>query len=376
MLSTSGSPYSWFIKYRLYHLPFWFAYHYVWFVIISGNLNIIDLLRSAYGPKFLFYVIFQALGVYFNLYFLIPRYLESGKYVRFIVYFIATIAVTTAFIASGYYVSAWISPLSFEELYQIPPSRFFHFYKNLSLQSTLASMTLGMSVKLAKNWVAARRKQQLMEKEHLETELKFLKSQFNPHFLFNTINSIFVLIHKNPAMASESLAKFSDLLRYQLYECNEQQIPLSQELSYIENFIELEKLRQDHHQLDLSVEIDHASAGGLYIAPFVLMPFLENAFKHVSRGKGRKNWISIKLKTNENALLLDIANSVQDTSESVSIIKQGGIGLKNIQRRLDLIYPDRHRLEISESKDHFHIQLRMTLENMLSVPATKIAAAS
>ena len=376
MLSTSGSSYSWFIKYKLYHLPLWFGYHYVWFVIISGNFNILDLLGSAYAAKFLFYVIFQALGVYFNLYFLIPRYLETGRYVIYVFYLVATIAITTAFIVTGYYVTAWLSPLSFEQLYNVPPSRFFHFYNNLSLQSTLASMTLGMSVKLAKNWVAARRKQQLMEKEHLENELKFLKSQFNPHFLFNTINSIFVLIHKNPAMASESLAKFSDLLRYQLYECNEHQIALSQELSYIENFIELEKLRQDHHQLDLLVEMDDVNPGGLYIAPFVLMPFLENAFKHVSRGRSRKNWISIKLKTHENSLLLDVSNSVQDTSESASVVKQGGIGLKNIKRRLDLIYPDRHHLDISESKDHFHIQLRMTLENMLSVPLSKVAAAS
>src|SRR5205814_2985676 len=135
-----------------------------------------------------------------------------------------------------------------------------------------ASITLGMSVKLAKNWIQTKRREQLLEKEKLETELKFLKSQLNPHFLFNSINSIFVLIHKNPDMASESLAKFSDLLRYQLYECNEQQIPFEQELSYLENYIELQELREDHDRICLEIAIAPYATGNYRIAPFVLIP--------------------------------------------------------------------------------------------------------
>ncbi len=115
-------------------------------------------------------------------------------------------------------------------------------------------MTLAMSVKLTKNWIQARQKHQVLEKEKLETELKFLRSQFNPHFLFNTINSIFVLINKDQEQARESLAKFSDLLRYQLYECNEYEDPIAQEIRYLLNFVELEKLRQDSTNLDLTVD--------------------------------------------------------------------------------------------------------------------------
>ncbi len=159
-----------------------------------------------------------------------------------------TIVVTTASIVSGYYVGALWSDQTFQELYQIAPDHYFHLFTANALPSTVASMTLAMSIKLTKNWVQTRRQQQLLEKrqqvlekENLETELKFLKSQFNPHFLFNTINSIFVLIHKNPDVASESLAKFSDLLRYQLYECNEPQIPLERELEYFEELLETRK---------------------------------------------------------------------------------------------------------------------------------------
>ena len=145
---------------------------------------------------------------------------------------------------------------------------------------------------MAKNWLDAQKRQQLLEKEKLETELKFLKSQFNPHFLFNTINSIFVLINKNPEMASESLVKFSSLMRYQLYECNSNQIPLRNELAYIESFIELESLRQNDN-FDLEIKIPKITAETPTVAPFILIPFIENAFKHISEDKELRKWLNL-----------------------------------------------------------------------------------
>jgi LytS/YehU family sensor histidine kinase len=235
-------------------------------------------------------------------------------------------------------------------------------------------MTLAMSVKLTKNWVQTKRKEQILEKEKLETELKFLKSQFNPHFLFNTINSIFVLIHKNPEMASESLAKFSDLLRYQLYECNESQIPLDQELTYLENFIELEKLRQDKNlRTDLSFTSAHQPSN-LMIAPFVLMPFIENAFKHVSQWKEGANWITMRLHTDRQRLHFTISNSIALHTASREPINYGGIGLKNVQRRLDLLYPEKHLLETRHDHQEFCVSLSLelkyaTVNDMVEVPA-------
>ena len=230
-------------------------------------------------------MVFQAIGVYFNLYFLIPRFLEKGRYVPYVSLLLLTIISTAAFIVSGYYLGALLSEKTFQELYNMDPANYFYLFESGALPSTAASMTLAMSIKLTKNWIQTRRREQLLQKEKLETELKFLRAQFNPHFLFNTINSIFVLIHKNPTMASEALAKFSDLLRYQLYECNEHEIPLPQEIRYLENFIELQKLRQDNSNLELSVQLDQQHTLDLSIAPFVLIPFVENAFKHVSQQK-------------------------------------------------------------------------------------------
>jgi sensor histidine kinase YesM len=229
----------------------------MWWVVLVGNPITVatSIFTTAYAIKYSFYVIFQAIGVYFNLYYLIPKFLEKGKYVQYISLVITTIIGTAILIVPGYYVSAWLSDKSFFELYQRDPSNYLYFFKINTLPSSAASMTLGMSVKLAKNWIQTKRREQELEKEKLETELKFLKYQFNPHFLFNSINSIFFLIHKNPDMASASLAKFSDLLRYQLYECNDLQIHLRKEVDYLENFIDLEKLRQNNN-IEVSVQID------------------------------------------------------------------------------------------------------------------------
>jgi LytS/YehU family sensor histidine kinase len=295
------------------------------------------------------------------LYFLIPRFLEKGRYVSYVSLLLLTILCTAALIVTGYYVSAWWSDRTFQELYGVDPSNYLFFFKINTLPSTVASTTLAMSIKLTKNWIQSLKRQQLQEKERYETELKFLRSQFNPHFLFNTINSIFFLIHKNPVMASDSLAKFSDLLRYQLYECNEKQIPLSNEITYLENFIELEKLRQSN--LEVSIEIDQQPKHHLAIAPFVLMTFTENAFKHVSSHKNRPNWIRLHLSLNGFQFRFNISNSMSSI-KSNDVVSYGGIGLSNVKRRLDLIYPGQYQLNIQNDQNSFEVELSLHLSEI------------
>ncbi len=357
--------YHWVIKYKLYHIPFWFAYHIMWWTVTIGSIAAVfhSIFFSAYSIKFLFYVIFEATGVYFNLYYLMPKFLYKEKYVAYVFGVLLTIIGTAVLIVPGYYTSAWLSGNSFEVLYGKKPSDFMFFLQINTLPSAAAAMTLGMSVKLTKNWIQTKKHQQSLEKEKMETELKFLKSQFNPHFLFNSINSIFVLIHKNPDMASESLAKFSDLLRYQLYECNEAEIPLSQELNYIENFIELEKLRQENN-VELTIELPQECADNRHVAPFILMPFIENAFKHVSKRTDGSNKISMHLHFNKNELVFSISNSVSaQYNSSGEPMQYQGIGLKNVRRRLDLIYPDKHELIIEQTGETFSVSLRLGFSN-------------
>lgn len=361
----------WFIRYKLYHLPFWLLYHYIWWVVAIGNpFKAADaILHSTYIIKFSFYIVFQALAVYFNLYFLIPRYLEKGRFTAYLSYLLLTVICATALIIPGYYLTAFAAGKTVGEYYSTDGNCIYQFI-GAALPSTLASMTLGMSIKLARNWLQTQRRQQLLEKEKLETELNFLKYQFNPHFLFNSINSIFFLIHKNPHMASASLAKFSDLLRYQLYECNDKQIPLSNEIAYLENFIELEKLRQNDN-LQVTFNIQQQSTDHLMIAPFILMTFVENAFKHVSKHADTPNWINMQMRMEEQQLDFIVTNSTSDNA-SKDVVHYGGIGLKNVQRRLDLLYPGQYQLEIQSSDTrfsvHFHLDVS-TQQQTQPVPA-------
>jgi two-component system, LytTR family, sensor kinase len=353
----------WFFKYKIYHIPFWFAYHFMWWTLRLGSpMAVVTSLAYPQATfKFAFYLVFQAAGVYFNLYFLIPSFLEKGHYGKYVSLLLLTIISTASFITGGYYVSAWILDGSFQELYHMDPANYFSLFESGSLPSTAASMTLAMSIKLTKNWIQTKRREQLLEKEKLETELKFLRAQFNPHFLFNTINSIFVLIHKNPTVASESLAKFSELLRYQLYECNEHQIPLTKEFAYLENFIELQKLRQDGN-VETKIHIDRSINMDLSIAPFIIMPFVENAFKHVSQHKKGANWISMKFQLEHKQLQMEVTNTVPQKNQVANdAVAYHGIGLKNVRRRLELIYHNRYELNIKQDTDQFKVTLSLDL---------------
>lgn len=193
-VTKSAGSQNWVFKYKVYHLVFWVIYHYVWSIINGGKpLEVLSFIISS--PKFAFYVIFQALAVYFNLYFLIPRYLEKGKYFQYLLSLSATTLLASSLIVTGYYWHAALHDTTTLALYG--REEFSYFFLTFALPSTLTSMMLSMSIKLTKNWIGTRRREQLLEKqkleavkEKLETELKFLRSQLNPHFLFNTINSI------------------------------------------------------------------------------------------------------------------------------------------------------------------------------------------
>ncbi len=366
---------SWVFKYKLYHIPFWLGYHYLWWVVSLGSPAKVNstIIIFPFAVKFSFYLVFQALAAYFNLYYLIPKFLEKSRFTAYIVRLIITIIVASLVIVGGYYFSSFVSGRSLNDLYGggSDADCFMRFLGN-ALPSTVASTTLAMSIKLAKNWIQTKSREKELENEKLEAELKFLRNQFNPHFLFNTINSIFFLIHKNADQASDALAKFSELLRYQLYECNDVQIPLSKELSYMSNFIELERLRQND-DVEIRVETDADLTESLGIAPFILMVFVENAFKHVSKNADEGNWIKIVTKLKGPELELVISNSVSQINKT-DIIHYGGIGLANVERRLDLIYPGRHKLQILKTDMDFEVRLSLALSDLIVPRRVEIEA--
>jgi len=171
-------------------------------------------------------------------------------------------------------------------------------------------------------------------------------------------------------MASASLAKFSELLRHQLYESNDNLIPLDKEIDYLENFIELEKLRQNEN-LEVNFDAGEDYSANLGIAPFILMTFVENAFKHVSKHKDGPNRIDIKLTIKNKDLLLCLTNSKTEEINN-DVVNYGGIGLKNVQRRLELLYPDLFELDIAGNTDTFTVRCRLQLSELTAVPSTEL----
>ena len=161
-------------------------------------------------------------------------------------------------------------------------------------------------------------------------------------------------------MASDSLAKFSGLLRYQLYECNDQQISLDKEITYLRNFIELEKLRQNNN-IEVIFEVEQPGTEYLGIAPFILMTFVENAFKHGANPSLAKSFIHIDyiLDSEHNHLTFSISNTKPSILNELDKAKVGGIGLKNVQTRLNILYPSRHELKIVDETDKYTVTLTL-----------------
>ncbi len=191
----------------------------------------------------------------------------------------------------------------------------------------------------------------------LEAEMKFLKSQFNPHFLFNALNNIYALTVIKSEKASDNLLKLSGILRYMLYDCKAETVPLGKEIEYLHHFIDLHLLK-DSRGLKVGVHLDE-SHPGLNIAPMLFIPFVENAFKHSRIEDLQNGWIDIRLSTFDREIIFEVKNSLpkQDFTKD----KVGGIGLENVKRQLELLYPNRHELRIEGKEDSFQVYLKIEM---------------
>jgi len=197
-----------------------------------------------------------------------------------------------------------------------------------------------------------------IEKEKLDTEIKFLKSQINPHFLFNVLNNIYTLTVVKSDNAPANLMRLSEMLRYMLYDTNNGKVPLQKEIDYLENYISLASLK-DSRGLNIKVDLDKSKAG-LKIAPLLLIPFVENAFKHSNIEDSKNGFINISLRTKNKILEFNIKNSIPNVAFKKD--KIGGIGLPNTKQRLELLYPNKHILHISNSGKVYSVYLKLDLE--------------
>ena len=217
---------------------------------------------------------------------------------------------------------------------------------------------LGLGARAIIEYFNEKDKQKELEKKNLQSELNLLRSQINPHFLFNTLNNIDALVRKNPERASELLIKLSVQMRYMLYDSNTEKISLGSEIEFIKDYISLQKLRI-RNQKTVKFSINGEFKDKL-ITPMLFIPFIENAFKHCS-DKEHEGAIEINIAENKDQLSFFTSNSYDPDKTGIKD-KSGGIGLDLVKRRLKLIYPDRHFLEITSENSRFTVRLNIQLD--------------
>ncbi|GAB3983627.1 hypothetical protein GCM10028806_57120 [Spirosoma terrae] len=241
----------------------------------------------------------------------------------------------------------------------------FFFAMMAGLRGAITIGGFAVAIKLIKVWYLKQQAYQQIDREKLQAELELLKSQVHPHFLFNTLNNLYSLTLNKSDHASAVVLKLSDLLRYMLYECNVPAVSLKKELDFLRNYIALEQLRYGD-RLDMSVSIsgDHEHK---LIAPLLLIPFLENAFKHGTSEQLEQAWMHVELSVQGTTLKFKVINSRETMPHEETYT--GGIGLQNVQKRLQLLYPNKHDLRIVAGEETFMVMLSVEL---LTAPATTV----
>jgi len=222
-----------------------------------------------------------------------------------------------------------------------------------SLRLVIIFTIYAVLIRLAIGWYETQKLKSELILQNQASELALLRSQVNPHFLFNTLNNIYSLVYQKSEDAPAALMKLSSIMRYMLYDATTDKVLLEKEIDYLQSFIELQKLRL-RRQDCIALEIT-GSANGRTIAPMLLIPFVENAFKHGSKLATGPN-IKIHLAIEPQKIIFEVMNSLKKNTTGAKDLT-GGIGLNNIRRRLDLLYPGKHTLEIREDDNVFHIKL-------------------
>jgi LytS/YehU family sensor histidine kinase len=327
----------------LLHILFWilFYLYLVWDDYFENPLYIV-LFDS------LIYFLITSLLVYVNIFLLVPKLLYEKKYLFYFACFVILLCIGSA---SKVYAYTYIIPSD-----DLAKHSVLYMFFNW-LFRTLFELTGISSIKIIHDRIVTTDRLQRAEKQRHKAELKFLKAQVNPHFLFNTLNNIFFLIKKNPEKASDSVLKLSEMLRFRLYEIGNTQISIEKEIEYIRNYIELEKLRSED-----KVSVEFTVKGETHvkkIEPFIFLDFVENAFKHNGAKVERRGWIKITFNVKSDSVVFRVENSKNEAFKNSNENK--GIGILNIRHRLNLLYPQKYKLNIHEDNNTYIADLTIEL---------------
>jgi len=345
-ISRSGI-YTFLSQKVVYHSFFWLACFLVLVSLEKGEEGIWETIINE-----IINLTFYAIIVYVNLLYLIPNFLKRKKILTYLILLLA--------------IALFITPIKLFVFH-------FRFEGNEPLQQGLLAqqhyfylanvlIAFGSTlINIIMDWMRHQRERTVLENQNIQSELRFLKSQINPHFLFNTLNSIYALTLKKSDDAPEIVVKLSEMLRYMLYECNEKEVPLSKEINYIQNYLALEQLRHGG-KIDINFDVV-GEVNGQMIAPLLFVPFLENSFKHGASKTINNGYVNVKLEMiDRQKIKLTVENNKPDTFPTANhSLKSGGIGLVNLDRRLNILYPHKHKLSIEDSPNIYRVQLDLTL---------------
>lgn len=337
----------------LQHILFWcLSYYYLLHFFSTEEIQTIDLIYTA---VFHFPLL---TGVYLNLYLLIPWLLKKKRYLTYAVLLAATIVLTA--LLNTFMFSTAID-------YFFPGYFFISYYEFPDIiRFSVVYIGLTTLLTLSRAWFKLLESENHLmraQKEKKDAELLFLKTQINPHFLFNSLNSVYSLSLKGDGQTPAAILKLGDVMRYMTYESNEELVPLKREIEYIRNYVELQQLRTTS---DASVIFEVKGDPGLQkIAPFILIVFIENGFKHGIQAGINGAYINIRMDVSDKELLLTVDNNKGVTDETENDDYRG-LGLNNVKRRLELLYSRKHSLLIDEGPERFKVQLKLNLSHPLT----------
>lgn len=376
-------------KYRKYftHIFFWFGFFVVFVFFWSGRLEFIDALIKSFLITGI-----EATVAYINLLLLVPIFFMKKKYVIYLFYTIILLLCTVVLLRftiplpenQGFFPpqKRWkreyntfqdsiknqqrtrneIAP--FKRKNNRRPKR-PDFMVHLARQARFifgALLTIGvilMSTAIGVSQFAFDKEQEATQykSEKIQAEIRFLKSQINPHFLFNALNSAYTLAYIKADEAPEVILKISDMLRYLIYECEADKVPVEKEVTYIKNYIDIQKIRLEKpERITVDWQIENPQ---LLVAPMLFIPFIENSFKHSHIENAEKGSVDIQFKVDTKGIYFAIKNSMPEKEYTKD--KVGGIGLENVKRRLDLIYPESYILDIDETTSDFSVSLKLKI---------------
>jgi len=352
----------WMSKRVLLHMGFWVVY-----ALYDGylsapltgtsfeGLSFVQRLILGYQAE-LILLVTKIPAVYLVIYGVIPRFMPKNRHIELAFSILAIATVVT--VVNFYIWRGLIYPYLFKVSASPPPATFAIALFRWLWSSFDILMLLGISsaLKFFRMRLQNMEREKQLIAEKLQSELQFLRAQTNPHFLFNTLNNIYGLARKPAPVAAEVVMRLSQLLRFMLYECSSPRIALVDEIKVIKDYIELEKLRYNQRlQVTFEEDIDDS---GCMIAPLLLLPFVENAFKHGAGESRFDTHIDLRLQLRNNRLEFEVQNN-KDPDENPA---GEGIGLKNVRRQLELIYPDKHELRVEAQANLFRVVLELDLD--------------